>query len=158
NEWAFENYIKSDEYTGPDMANFGHRAQTDDAFKEVYQEEMRKFKALILNNPDFATKYGDLANVYGKQWRDCEDKNGNYFDQLKTIIYYIRKYLNSRRHIISAFITTELDTMALPLCHTMFQFYVQYGKLSFQLYQRSADIFLCVPFNISSYSLLTHLV
>lgn len=158
NEWAFEKYINSDDYHGPDMTNFGHRAQNDDNFNALYKEEMAKFKQQILEDDDFAKKYGDLGNVYGKQWRDWQDKDGNRIDQLANVIEQIKKNPNSRRHIVSAWNPTEIDTMALPPCHTMFQFYVQDGKLSCQLYQRSADIFLGVPFNIASYSLLTHLI
>lgn len=89
---------------------------------------------------------------------DWVDKEGNHFDQLKTVIEQIKNSPNSRRHIVSAWNPTEIDSMALPPCHTMFQFYVQDGRLSCQLYQRSADIFLGVPFNIASYALLTHLI
>lgn len=158
NEWAFEKYVNSDDYQGPDMTNFGHRALEDEAFKAVYQEQMEKFKTRILEDDAFSEQYGDLGNVYGKQWRDWVDQHGNHFDQLKQVIEQIKTHPYSRRHIVSAWNPTEIDTMALPPCHTMFQFYVQDNKLSCQLYQRSADIFLGVPFNIASYSLLTHLV
>lgn len=158
NEWAFEKYIQSEDYSGPDMTNFGHRALQDPEFNERYQEEMDKFKKKILNDDAFAEKHGDLGNVYGKQWRDWVGADGKHYDQLATVIEQIKKQPTSRRHIVSAWNPSEIDTMALPPCHTMFQFYVQDGKLSCQLYQRSADIFLGVPFNIASYSLLTHLV
>lgn len=158
NEWAFEKYVQSEDYNGPDMTNFGHRALTDDAFNASYQAEMKRFKQRILEDDDFMQKYGDLGNVYGKQWRDWVDQHGNHFDQLRTVIDQIKNTPDSRRHIVSAWNPTEIDNMALPPCHTMFQFYVQDNKLSCQLYQRSADIFLGVPFNIASYSLLTHLI
>ncbi|WP_049318866.1 thymidylate synthase [Mammaliicoccus sciuri] len=158
NEWAFKKWIESNDYDGPDMTDFGRRSLVDDEFNEQYKAQLAIFKDKILNDDDFMIKYGDLGNVYGKQWRDWKDQDGKRFDQLKTLIENIKHNPNSRRHIISAWNPTEIDTMALPPCHTLFQFYVKDGKLSCQLYQRSADIFLGVPFNIASYSLLTHLI
>ncbi|WP_414043123.1 thymidylate synthase [Macrococcus sp. EM39E] len=157
NEWAFLKWIESEEYTGPDMTNFGHRALVDEAFNTEYQAQLKIFKNKILTDEKFSKQYGDLGNVYGKQWRNFETKNGST-DQLMEVIKGIKTNPTSRRHIISAWNPGEIDTMALPPCHTMFQFYVHDNKLSCQLYQRSADIFLGVPFNIASYSLLTHLI
>lgn len=152
-EWAFENYVKSDDYHGPDMTNFGLRVLEDDDFKTQYDEEMSKFQERVLNDPEFSAKYGDLGPVYGKQWRDF-----NGVDQIKELIESIKHNPDSRRHLVVAWNPPEVKDMALPPCHTLFQFYVADGKLSCQLYQRSADFFLGVPFNIASYALLTHLI
>ena len=107
---------------------------------------------------DWADENGDLGPVYGKQWRRWENKDGTTVDQITKLIDGIRHKPDSRRHIVSAWNPGEVDTMALPPCHALFQFYVANGRLSCQLYQRSADIFLGVPFNIASYTLLTHMV
>lgn len=157
-EWAFERYITSDDYNGPDMTNFGIRIQEDEEFNKVYQFEKEKFNNTILNDETFAKEHGTLGNVYGAQWRSWPTTKGGTIDQIKNVIYSIKHNPDSRRHIVSAWNPEEVPDMALPPCHTLFQFYVQDGKLSCQLYQRSADIFLGVPFNIASYALLTHLV
>lgn len=115
NEWAFKKWIESDEYTGPDMTDFGRRSLVNDEFNEQYKEQLAIFKDKILNDDEFMRKYGDLGNVYGKQWRDWKDQNGESFDQLQTLIDNIKNNPNSRRHIISAWNPTEIDTMALPL-------------------------------------------
>lgn len=106
----------------------------------------------------WADEDGDLGPVYGKQWRRWEGPDGTVIDQLKQVIENIKANPNSRRHIISAWNPADVEDMALPPCHCLFQFFVADGKLSCQLYQRSADIFLGVPFNIASYALLTHMV
>ncbi|PZL73364.1 thymidylate synthase [Enterococcus plantarum] len=157
-EWAFERYIKSEDYTGPDMTDFGRRVLTDEAFKETYEKEHTKFCDAILLDDNFASKYGELGNIYGAQWRHWETKDGGFIDQLKNVIEMIKKTPDSRRLIVSAWNPEDVPSMALPPCHTMFQFYVNDGKLSCQLYQRSGDVFLGVPFNIASYALLTHLI
>jgi thymidylate synthase len=107
---------------------------------------------------EWADKDGDLGPVYGYQWRSWPSANGQKIDQLGNIVSSIKKSPDSRRHIVSAWNVGELDKMALPPCHILFQFYVAGGKLSCQLYQRSADIFIGVPFNIASYALLTLMV
>jgi thymidylate synthase len=107
---------------------------------------------------DWADKDGNLGPVYGYQWRSWPANDGKKIDQLVNVISSIKKSPDSRRHIVSTWNVSELDKMALPPCHIMFQFYVAGGRLSCQLYQRSADIFLGVPFNIASYSLLTLMV
>ncbi|GAB3066314.1 thymidylate synthase [Virgibacillus ainsalahensis] len=158
NEWAFEKWIASEDYTGPDMTNFGNRSQRDPEFNEQYKEQMNIFKEKILKDDDFAKEYGDLGSVYGKQWRNWKTSKDEAIDQLKEVVTSIRINPDSRRHIVSAWNPEDVPTMALPPCHTLFQFYVADGKLSCQLYQRSADIFLGVPFNIASYALLTCLI
>ena len=100
----------------------------------------------------------ELGPVYGYQWRSWPTPDGRQIDQIAAVIESIKQNPDSRRHIVNAWNVADVDEMALPPCHTMFQFYVADGRLSCQLYQRSADIFLGVPFNIASYALLTHMV
>ncbi|GEO86794.1 MULTISPECIES: thymidylate synthase [Alphaproteobacteria] len=107
---------------------------------------------------EWADANGDLGPVYGAQWRSWPDGEGGHIDQIANLVEGIWKNPNSRRHIVTAWNPAEVDEMALPPCHCLFQFYVADGKLSCQLYQRSADIFLGVPFNIASYALLTMMV
>ena len=107
---------------------------------------------------EWADKDGNLGPVYGYQWRSWPADGGRKIDQLANVIQSIQKSPDSRRHIVNAWNVGELDKMALPPCHILFQFYVAEGKLSCQLYQRSADIFIGVPFNIASYALLTMMV
>lgn len=107
---------------------------------------------------EWADENGDLGPVYGSQWRSWPDSRGGTIDQIANVVHSIKTKPDSRRHIVTAWNPAEVDDMALPPCHCLFQFYVADGKLSCQLYQRSADVFLGVPFNIASYALLTHMV
>jgi thymidylate synthase len=136
-DWPFATYKKSAEYAGEDIKAFAQRVATDEAF---------------------AKQWGELGPVYGYQWRSWPTPSGGSVDQIANLIQQIKTNPNSRRLIVSAWNVPYIDTMALPPCHTMFQFYVLNGKLSCQLYQRSADVFLGVPFNIASYALLTMMV
>ena len=129
NEWPYEAYKNSPEYQG---------------------EDVKEFAAKIKESQEFADKWGNLGPVYGKQWR-----NFGGVDQLENLINDLKNNSGSRRLIISAWNPAEIKDMALPPCHAFMQFYVNNGELSCQLYQRSADIFLGVPFNIASYSLFT---
>ena len=133
NEWPYADYVKSEAYQG---------------------ETLKEFVEKIANDEDFAKAHGDLGPVYGKQWRDF-----NGVDQLMKVIDTIKTNPTSRRIIMTAWNPAEVDDMALPPCHAFLQFYVSNdGKLSLQLYQRSADIFLGVPFNIASYALMVHMI
>ena len=107
---------------------------------------------------EWADADGDLGPVYGKQWRSWAAPNGASIDQIQKLVHGLKTNPNSRRHIVSAWNPADVDDMALPPCHCLFQFFVADGKLSCQLYQRSADVFLGVPFNIASYALLTHML
>lgn len=107
---------------------------------------------------EWADEHGDLGPVYGKQWRSWEAPDGRVIDQITSLIEQLKRNPDSRRLIVSAWNPADVDQMALPPCHTMFQFYANDGQLSCQLYQRSADVFLGVPFNIASYALLTMMV
>lgn len=107
---------------------------------------------------EWADENGNLGPVYGKQWRSWQTADGRSIDQISNVVEQIKKNPDSRRLLVVAFNPGDVDKMALPPCHAFFQFYVAHGKLSCQLYQRSADIFLGVPFNIASYALLTHMI
>jgi thymidylate synthase len=118
--------------------------------------DLQKHGVRIWN--EWADEHGELGPLYGVQWRSWRTADGQTVDQISEIVELIKKNPNSRRIIVSAWNVGEVDSMALPPCHLLFQFYVNNGKLSCQLYQRSADVFLGVPFNIASYSLLTCMV
>lgn len=132
NAWPYEKFKKSKDYSGQNIESFVQLVKTDESFAKLY---------------------GELGPVYGAQWR-----NFNGFDQLSWVIDEIKKNPDSRRLIVNSWNASEIDKMALPPCHMMFQFYVVDDKLSLQLYQRSADVFLGVPFNIASYALLLMMV
>ncbi len=135
-DWPFATYSKSADFDGIGM---------------------KEFAARIAADADFAATWGNLGPVYGYQWRFWPGPNGPV-DQLREVLEGIRRNPDGRRHIVSAWNPGYIDQMALPPCHAFFQFYVVDGKLSCQLYQRSADIFLGVPFNIASYALLIHMM
>lgn len=133
NEWPYENYLQATGNYNVSIEEFVERIKFDDLF---------------------ARRWGDLGPIYGKQWRDFSG-----IDQLKLVVENLKRNPYSRRHIVSAWNPPELSKMLLPPCHVLFQFHVsKYNRLSCQLYQRSADIFLGVPFNIASYALLVHLI
>ena len=157
-EWAFKNWVNSPEYQGPDMNDFGLRSQKDADFKKLYDEQMKLFTERILSDEAFAEKYGNLGDVYGAQWRHWKKRSGGSIDQIQDVLNQLQTHPDSRRMIVSAWNPEDVPTSALPPCHTLFQFYVADNKLSLQLYQRSGDMFLGVPFNIASYSLLLSLV
>lgn len=157
-EWAFKKWTMSTDYNGPDMTDFGLRSQVDANFNEQYVAQKNIFCDRILADDNFAKQYGDLGLVYGSQWRAWQTSNGQSIDQIKNVVEQIKQTPDSRRLIVTAWNPEDVPLVALPPCHTMFQFYVADGKLSCQLYQRSGDIFLGVPFNIASYALLTHLI
>jgi thymidylate synthase len=136
-EWPFKAYQNSSDYQGETIKEFVHKIKDDEAF---------------------AKKNGDLGFVYGKQWRNWVGSEGFSVDQIRDVMHSLKNNPDSRRHIVSAWNPSEIDKMALPPCHCLFQFYVANNTLSCQLYQRSADVFLGVPFNIASYALLTHMM
>lgn len=149
NEWPFRSYLQQ---TGQEVPE-----PNGDAWKAQLKEFVEKIKT----DEDFATKYGELGPVYGYQWRSWPTPDGKHIDQISKVIDQIKNSPDSRRLIVCAWNVADIDEMAksgIPPCHTIFQFYVADGKLSCQLYQRSADFFLGVPFNIASYALLTLMV
>lgn len=137
NEWPYEIYKESSDYQNETLSEFIEKVKADE---------------------EFARKYGNLGPVYGKQWRSFEGKDNRVVDQIARVINEIKNNPDSRRLIVCAWNAAEVDDMALPPCHLLFQFYVVNNKLSCQLYQRSGDVFLGVPFNIASYSLLTMMI
>lgn len=149
-EWPFQDYLVA--------------TQQVDAFPmygDAWLQEKKNFIARMKEDDAFAKTWGDLGPVYGKQWRRWAGPDGRSIDQIAVAIDQIQKTPDSRRILVSAWNVADVHShtkSAPPLCHTLFQFYVSEGKLSCQLYQRSADIFLGVPFNIASYSLLTHMI
>lgn len=148
-EWPYKAYLQRNNLPIP--ATNG----------EDWKSGMAEFIEKIKTDENFAKEYGNLGPIYGYQWRSWPTPNGGHIDQLKNVIEQIKKSPDSRRLIVSAWNVADIDEMAkagLPPCHCLFQFYVADGKLSCQLYQRSCDTFLGVPFNIASYALLTMII
>jgi len=149
-EWPFKAYLEKNNLPIPEV-------NSDD-----WKSQMKEFIGRVASDHEFAIKWGDLGPVYGVQWRRWPDEKGGYIDQISRAIEMIKTTPDSRRIIVSAWNTAEIDTIVetggLPPCHSLFQFYVADGKLSLHLYQRSADTFLGVPFNIASYSLLLAMI
>ena len=171
-DWPFKKYRESEEFQPITREEFDGMLQ-DETFKEAWESkgyenylesedytrfEMARFCDRIVEDEAFALRHGDLGPVYGKQWRSWQGADGETFDQIVNVIEQIKTNPESRRLIVSAWKVDEVDGMALPPCHCLFQFYVADGRLSCQLYQRSADVFLGVPFNIASYALLTLMI
>lgn len=145
-EWPYKAYLIEQGKKVPDSSS------------QEWKEGISQFTEKIKKDESFAKKYGELGPVYGYQWRRWPTPNGKYIDQITKVIDTLKKDPNSRRIIVSAWNVADIDEMAkagLPPCHLLFQFYVAEGRLSCQMYQRSADTFLGVPFNIASYALLT---
>lgn len=148
-EWPYRAYLKSNGQNVPDSGS------------QEWKDGLKEFVEKIKTDHEFALKYGDLGPIYGHQWRHWPDGKGGEIDQISEIINTLKNSPDSRRMIVSGWNVADIEEMAkagLPPCHTLFQFYVIDGKLSCQLYQRSADMFLGVPFNIASYSLLTMMI
>lgn len=139
-DWPYKEYKQSSEYKGESIEEFAEMIKNADADSE------------------FVKKWGELGPVYGYQWRHWPTYDGGEVDQITQLVDQIKNNPNSRRLLLSSWNAAMVEDMALPPCHTLFQFYVSEGKLSCQLYQRSADLFLGVPFNIASYALLTHML
>ena len=149
NEWPFKAYLKVTDQPVPEQGS------------DEWNNQLAEFIEKIKTDHEFAIKYGELGPVYGHQWRHWPDGQGGEIDQITRAIDTIKNNPDSRRIIVSAWNVADIDEMAkagLPPCHSLFQFYVNDGKLSCQLYQRSGDTFLGVPFNIASYALLTMMV
>jgi thymidylate synthase len=149
-EWPFQDYLIATNLT-----------DKFPMYSDAWMEQKKVFIEKIKTDASFAQKWGELGPVYGKQWRRWEGPDGKTFDQLAMAVEQIKKNPNSRRNVVSAWNVSDVaghKKTAPPLCHTLYQFYVLDGKLSCQLYQRSADVFLGVPFNIASYSMLTHMI
>jgi len=145
NEWPFQNYLKA------------HSKKIKPNSKR-WNKEIEKFVEKVNSNPSFARKWGDLGPVYGKQWRFWEGKRKNKVDQLAIAIDRIKNKPHDRRIIVNAWKADEIESMALPPCHVMYQFGVAGDKLNLGMYQRSVDTFLGLPFNIASYALLLIMV
>ncbi|MFH1867180.1 MAG: thymidylate synthase [Patescibacteria group bacterium] len=150
NEWPFQDYLKEN-----------NLEKDFPIYSDKWREELKKFIERIKTDKDFSAKWGELGPVYGKQWRRWEGKDGILYDQIQWIIDEIKKDPNSRRLIVNAWNVADVMShtkSAPPLCHTMFQFYIVNSRLDCQLYQRSADLALGVPYNIASYSALMMII
>jgi len=144
NEWPFQNYLEKN-----------NLSEKYPKYTPEWDEQLKIFVENIKNDTEFAKTWGDLGPVYGYQWRNF---NGEHIDQIKKVINNCKNNPNSRRNLVVAYNPAQADSMALPPCHSLFQFYIANNKLSCQLYQRSVDSFLGLPFNIASYSLLVHMI